>query len=525
MADYIRPTPRNPFLGGLADLLEASTSPERTQQMQGIMSMLGVPAVASTLNRMSYGAPLTSGAGGLGGTTRVLPDVLDAALAVAPMAPAAGQLAKRAVMATKGLPVGMGIKDTGKGILPSPKNLAMPDVPTVEQMEKYGRTEVVPLSKAVSFQSARNWDKFNARKGPGDLVPGFGDKPLALRLENGEYVIYDGNHRTDLAMQKGQTELPMNVIDVKSYDPAHAGRKQVPDKMSADDLLSALFDKQAPAFQYPQQAALDLAQQRAALPVEQYGLGLPAGNTAAQRAGAMGFDTNLYHGTTDPTIKRFDPSLAGKKSSNPFDENVFATSSPQNAGGYALNWKSYKKDVETSPAFQALSNQENSIARQFADLPAGPSAAKQDLSAQLESVRLEKNKIYNDFMEGKYVSEDATIYPLKARSQDFFPYDAAGKNWIRANRPAIDAAQQAGFEGTAIQNVKDNAGRWTDVVADSYATTNPDLFRSRFAAFDPFRRNAAIATATGALAPDLLAAQEDEAMRQRQLGLMGTIAP
>ena len=113
MADYIRPTPRNPFLGGLADLLEASTSPERTQQMQGIISMLGVPAVASTLNRMSYGAPLTSGAGGLGGTTRVLPDVLDAALAVAPMAPAAGQLAKRAVMATKGLPVGASIRDVG----------------------------------------------------------------------------------------------------------------------------------------------------------------------------------------------------------------------------------------------------------------------------------------------------------------------------------------------------------------------------------------------------------------------------
>lgn len=91
MADYIRPTPRNPFLGGLADLLEASTSPERTQQMQGIMSMLGVPAVASTLNRMSYGAPLTSGAGGLGGTTRVLPDVLEAAMTMAPMAPAAGK--------------------------------------------------------------------------------------------------------------------------------------------------------------------------------------------------------------------------------------------------------------------------------------------------------------------------------------------------------------------------------------------------------------------------------------------------
>lgn len=143
--------------------------------------------------------------------------------------------------ATKGMPVGMSIQDVSKVGLPSPKSLTMPDVPTVEQMKQFGRTEIVPLSKAVSFQSTRNWDKFNAGKGPGDLVAGFGDKPLALRLETGEYVIYDGNHRTDLALQKGKTELPMHVIDVKSYDPAHAGRKPVPDKISADELLNMLI--------------------------------------------------------------------------------------------------------------------------------------------------------------------------------------------------------------------------------------------------------------------------------------------
>ena len=130
------------------------------------------------------------------------------------------------------------VKKTG---LPSPQSLTMPSVPTIEQMQKYARTEVVPLSKAVSFQSARNWDKFKAGKGPGDLVAGYGDKPLALRLETGEYVIYDGNHRTDLALQKGQTELPMHVIDVKSYDPAHAGRKPVPPSMSDDELLKSLL--------------------------------------------------------------------------------------------------------------------------------------------------------------------------------------------------------------------------------------------------------------------------------------------
>ena len=38
----------------------------------------------------------------------------------------------------------------------------------------------------------------------------------------------------------------------------------------------------------------------------------------------------------------------------------------------------------------------------------------------------------------------------------------------------------------------------------------PENIRSINAAFDPFRRNAAIAAATGAIAPDLLAAQAEQ---------------
>ena len=146
--------------------------------------------------------------------------------------------------------------------LPSPQSLTMPSVPTVDQMKQYGKTEVVPLSKAVSFQSARNWEKFNAGKGPGDLVAGYGDKPLALRLETGEYVIYDGNHRTDLALQKGRTELPMHVIDVKSYDPAHAGRKPAPPSMSDDELLNSLLGEQVVQ---PQPTASSITQQTSGL--------------------------------------------------------------------------------------------------------------------------------------------------------------------------------------------------------------------------------------------------------------------
>ena len=91
------------------------------------------------------------------------------------------------------------------------------------------------------------------------------------------------------------------------------------------------------------------------------------------------------------------------------------------------------------------------------------------------------------------------------RSEDFLPYEAAGANWMRANRPAIDAAEQAGYSGAVIKNVKDNAGANLGTIADVHATTDPSLFRSRFAAFDPFRRNAAIAAAMGVAAPNLLA--------------------
>ena len=89
----IGPVPRNEYLGALSDFLAQSYAPERTQQMQGVSQFLGVPAVSRTLDMLSYGEQLTTGAGGLGGTTRVKPDVLDAAMAVAP-------LGKPATMAT-----------------------------------------------------------------------------------------------------------------------------------------------------------------------------------------------------------------------------------------------------------------------------------------------------------------------------------------------------------------------------------------------------------------------------------------
>jgi hypothetical protein len=62
--DRMQATPRiRPFVGGLADMLTASYSPHRTQHMQGLMRFLQVPDAAQTLDRISYGEPITTGAG------------------------------------------------------------------------------------------------------------------------------------------------------------------------------------------------------------------------------------------------------------------------------------------------------------------------------------------------------------------------------------------------------------------------------------------------------------------------------
>lgn len=105
MADFIRPTPQNPTLGAIARALsgvhEFAARPFGYANPPGEMlsELLGVPATARTVERLSYGEPLTTGAGGIGGTTRPREDTVDAALTVTPLAHMAGRAAGRGAMA------------------------------------------------------------------------------------------------------------------------------------------------------------------------------------------------------------------------------------------------------------------------------------------------------------------------------------------------------------------------------------------------------------------------------------------
>jgi hypothetical protein len=145
--DSIGATPRNEYLGALADFLAQSYAPERTQQMQGVAQFLQVPAVSQTLDRLSYGEPLTTGAGM---TTRVRPEAIDAAMALAPLYRPAGMAAKgveKATMAAgkageryaeKVLP---GIME--RGGLPAQLALDLTQGTTANMAERVGRLKAV----------------------------------------------------------------------------------------------------------------------------------------------------------------------------------------------------------------------------------------------------------------------------------------------------------------------------------------------------------------------------------------------
>lgn len=98
MADNLQATPRNELLGLLYDAMSGGINwmkdPQRSQQMQGFGGLLESTGIPETTGRLAYGEPLTTGAGGLGGTSRVRPEVLEAGMNVLPLAAPAGRMAK-----------------------------------------------------------------------------------------------------------------------------------------------------------------------------------------------------------------------------------------------------------------------------------------------------------------------------------------------------------------------------------------------------------------------------------------------
>jgi len=109
-------TPRDQGIGYISDLLAATYGERVPAPIQFIAKALGAEAMSKTLGRIAYGEPLTTGAGGIGGTSKFRPEVIESAAIATPML---GKVAQ----ATRGMPVGMSIKNVSPPQAESP-NLA-----------------------------------------------------------------------------------------------------------------------------------------------------------------------------------------------------------------------------------------------------------------------------------------------------------------------------------------------------------------------------------------------------------------
>jgi hypothetical protein len=259
----------------------------------------------------------------------------------------------------------------------------------------------------------------------------------------------------------------------------------------ADALVDAL--RSAKKFVAPQDEALALAQQRAALPVEKGGLGLSPTNTAAERAKAMGYQPS-YHGT-NADIKKFDLGRSGQSSGiEQHGVGVYTATNPQIASGYANTAKEganvmplmvrMEKPLNDAATSQLTKQQVTQLIKQSPELD--------DVLWNFGDVGYEgAAKVLNNAANTSHQYQNQnTLKTLGQIGNDFYPNSPVELNNALAKTLKKDGVQ------VDLPNVND--GKFL-------IPWNADQVRSQFAAFDPFRKTAATAAAMGVAAPDLLA--------------------
>jgi hypothetical protein len=120
----------------------------------------------------------------------------------------------------------------------------------------------------------------------------------------------------------------------------------------------------------------------------------------------------------------------------------------------------------------------------------------------------------------KYVEDDARIMPLLSRGQyanadtRIAVADAILDKYAdELKRDRADFKMNE-WKARTNQALKDMGYSGVDV-GEERLVFDPENLRSRFAAFDPFRRSTAVATAMGVAAPDLLAKEKTDSKKRK----------
>lgn len=229
-------------------------------------------------------------------------------------------------------------------------------------------------------------------------------------------------------------------------------------------------------------------------------LGLPPGNTAMDRAKAMGFDQDVYHATTGD-IKAFDPLKRGSKSdSGWYGDADYTTPNAQYAHRFVekpvdgfVSGAVYEQGANILPlkaraknSYDWRENEPGGIGLLANDR--GQSIRKrQDLESQgFDSVAVNNSRII--LPEGQSLT--AEQWQILTNASPMLKNIGKDKveNLLRKGYDFRDFARSYGIDAAAAMPQQKQLVE--------LATFNPNQLRSRFAAFDPARVNE----------PDLLAA-------------------
>lgn len=206
MADEIRATPQNRIGGllssGLSYLNQGISQPFGYQNPPGAMlvDLLGIPALQRTIERMSYGEPLTTGSGM---TTRPRPDTLEAALASAPIAKLLGRGTEKAAMAA-----GRAGERYAESVVPQIMERGGLPAQLLSDLSQGSRSQI------FIGENARTWNQANANKFL--KLEKEGKNQIEIWKETGTFRTPDGQLKQ---------EIPDNLAKLRAnFDAAIANK-------------------------------------------------------------------------------------------------------------------------------------------------------------------------------------------------------------------------------------------------------------------------------------------------------------
>lgn len=247
------------------------------------------------------------------------------------------------------------------------------------------------------------------------------------------------------------------------------------------------------------------AQQNAALPISEGGLGLHPENTAMDRAKAMGFDTSVYHGTNQDITGGFKPVYS--------DNLTFTTPNQQFASDWIGKGAKQKRfgdvaEAERNQAYQEYKNLRNEYMNPeilnklegdaftneydkrlaiFKDVLKKNNLSKMDMSIHGNILPLKTNvkntfnpstdyELMNDYIKSAFPNETSDGNVLNMfKNGDYIVYETP---------KAVEHLKNLGYDSMML---RESAAQPNSTLA----IFNPSNIRSSFAAFDPFRRNEA----------------------------------